>query len=141
MFKLLAAVDGSRSSDRAVTHLIHELKRSGPAEVHLLHVQPEFDSARLPALARAGVLDRLRDDASDSALASARRLLDGAGVTYVAHTVCGDPATVIAHCAAANGCDEIVMGTRGLSAIQNLLLGTVTMKTLHISDVPITLVK
>jgi nucleotide-binding universal stress UspA family protein len=141
MFRVLAAVDGSRSSDRAVTHLIDELKHSGPAEIHLLHVQPELDPAKLPAFARTGVLDKLRGDESDSALATARRLLDEAAVRYVAHTDIGDPATAIARCAAANHCDEIVMGTRGLSALENLLLGTVTMKTLHISDVPITLIK
>jgi nucleotide-binding universal stress UspA family protein len=139
MFRVLAAVDGSRSSDRAVTYLINEVKHGGPAEVHLLHVRREFDRRKLPAISR--LLYELQADESDSVLESARRLLDAAAVPCVTHTDTGDPATAIARCATANRCDEIVMGTRGLSAVENLLLGTVTMKTLHISDVPITLVK
>jgi len=139
MFRVLAAVDGSRSSDRAVTYLINEVKHGGPAEVHLLHVRREFDRRKLSAVSR--LLYELQADESDSVLESARRLLDAAAVPCVTHTDTGDPATAIARCATANGCDEIVMGTRGLSAVENLLLGTVTMKTLHISDVPITLVK
>ena len=141
MFTVLAAVDGSQSTDRAVSHLIDELHRGGPAVIHLLHVQPGFDSAKLPQVARNGLLDKLQADERDSALASARRLLDAAAIPYMTHTDTGDPATAIARHAAAHNCDEIVMGTRGLSAVENLLLGTVTMKTLHISDVPITLVK
>jgi nucleotide-binding universal stress UspA family protein len=139
MFRVLAAVDGSRSSDRAVTYLINEVKHGGPAEVHLLHVRREFDRRKLSAVSR--LLYELQADESDSVLESARRLLDAAAVPCVTHTDTGDPATAIARCATANRCDEIVMGTRGLSAVENLLLGTVTMKTLHISDVPITLVK
>jgi len=128
-----------RSSDRAVTYLINEVKHGGPAEVHLLHVRREFDRRKLSAVSR--LLYELQADESDSVLESARRLLDAAAVPCVTHTDTGDPATAIARCATANRCDEIVMGTRGLSAVENLLLGTVTMKTLHISDVPITLVK
>jgi len=139
MFRVLAAIDGSRSSDRAVTYLINEVKHGGPAEVHLLHVRREFDRRKLSAVSR--LLYELQADESDSVLESARRLLDAAAVRCVTHTDTGDPATAIARCATANRCDEIVMGTRGLSAVENLLLGTVTMKTLHISDVPITLVK
>jgi nucleotide-binding universal stress UspA family protein len=139
MFRVLAAIDGSRSSDRAVTYLINEVKHGGPAEVHLLHVRREFDRRKLSAVSR--LLYELQADESDSVLESARRLLDAAAVPCVTHTDTGDPATAIARCATANRCDEIVMGTRGLSAVENLLLGTVTMKTLHISDVPITLVK
>lgn len=139
MFRVLAAIDGSRSSDRAVTYLINEVKHGGPAEVHLLHVRREFDRRKLSAVSR--LLYELQADESDSVLESARRLLDAAAVPCVTHTDTGDPATAIARCATSNRCDEIVMGTRGLSAVENLLLGTVTMKTLHISDVPITLVK
>lgn len=141
MLRVLAAVDGSRSSDRAVTYLIKELQRGGPAEVHLLHVQPELNPLKLPATTDAGLLKQLRDEAHDSALASARRLLEDAAIPYTIHTATGDPATEIAHCATDRRCDEIVMGTRGLGAVQNLLLGTVTMKTLHISAVPIILIK
>ena len=64
MFRVLAAVDGSRSSDRAVTYLINEVKHGGPAEVHLLHVRREFDRRKLSAVSR--LLYELQADESDS---------------------------------------------------------------------------
>jgi nucleotide-binding universal stress UspA family protein len=33
------------------------------------------------------------------------------------------------------------MGTRGLGRIQGILLGSVTMKVIHLAEVPITLIK
>jgi hypothetical protein len=66
--------------------------------------------------------------------------LDAAGVPYVHHISVGDPAEVIAEFAKQKGCDQIVMGTRGLGAT-GLLLGSVTTKLIHLSDVPVLLVK
>ncbi|MCJ9712965.1 universal stress protein, partial [Bordetella hinzii] len=38
-------------------------------------------------------------------------------------------------------CDRIVMGTRGLGAVGGLVLGSVAQKVIHLSPVPVTLVK
>ncbi|HEX9811647.1 MAG TPA: universal stress protein [Burkholderiales bacterium] len=38
-------------------------------------------------------------------------------------------------------CDQIYIGTRGLGPITGMLLGSVTTKVLHLSDVPVLLVK
>jgi nucleotide-binding universal stress UspA family protein len=39
------------------------------------------------------------------------------------------------------GCDAIVMGTRGMSAIGNLLMGSIATKVIHLTKLPVTLVK
>jgi nucleotide-binding universal stress UspA family protein len=36
---------------------------------------------------------------------------------------------------------HIVMGTRGLGGVRGLLLGSVATQLLHLTDVPVTLVK
>jgi nucleotide-binding universal stress UspA family protein len=48
---------------------------------------------------------------------------------------------MIARFARERGCDQILMGTRGLGAIGSLLLGSVATKVIHLADVPVLLVK
>ena len=38
-------------------------------------------------------------------------------------------------------CDGIVMGTRGMGAIGNLVMGSVATKVVHLTKLPVTLVK
>ena len=52
-----------------------------------------------------------------------------------------DAATTIARRADSLQCEGIVMGTRGMGAIANLLLGSVAAKVVHLANVPVTLVK
>ncbi|MFL6719096.1 MAG: universal stress protein, partial [Burkholderiaceae bacterium] len=40
-----------------------------------------------------------------------------------------------------HGCDEIVIGSRGLGTIGSLLVGSVASKIIHLSEVPVVLVK
>ena len=111
------------------------------AEVHLLHVQPPLVPRGVPDIAKPGLFERLSLDEADHAFASAKRLLDEARVRYSAQTAMGHPAPEIALYADVHGCTEIVMGTRGMGTIQNLLLGSVATKVLHLVKVPVTLVK
>ena len=37
--------------------------------------------------------------------------------------------------------EHIIMGTRGLGGVRGLLLGSVATQLLHLTDVPVTLVK
>ena len=78
---------------------------------------------------------------SDSVLAPAQEKAHAAAVSCSAEIEQGDAAAVIARRADALGCNGIVMGTRGMSAIGNLLLGSVATKVVHLANVPVTLVK
>jgi nucleotide-binding universal stress UspA family protein len=55
--------------------------------------------------------------------------------------VIGDAPAVIANLARRLRCDAIVMGTRGMTLLGNLVLGSVASKVVHFSTVPVTLVK
>jgi nucleotide-binding universal stress UspA family protein len=141
MFRILVAVDGSESSDRAVSHLLKKLAwYKDTVEVHLLNVQPA-----LPAgVARFVPSDQLHDyhrEHAESALASARAILEGAKVQYVTHIGVGEPAHVITGYAKEKSIDQIVMGTRGLGTVTGMVLGSVTTKVLGLAEVPVLLVK
>lgn len=141
MRRILVPVDGSPSADRAVQHLIRTLRAGNDDEVHLLHVQRLVGPLNVPEVAQPGLTERLRLDAADQATMSARRLLEQAAIRHVSRTEMGDPGESIAMYALVHSCSEIVMGTREMGAMHNLLLGSVAMEVLHLVSIPVTLVK
>jgi nucleotide-binding universal stress UspA family protein len=74
-------------------------------------------------------------------LAAAEKVLEEAAIPYTTEVLTGHVAEVIGRRADEIGCDNIVMGTRGMTAISNLLMGSVATKVLHFANVPVTLVK
>jgi len=141
MFRILVAVDGSESSDRAVAHLLKKLGwYREKAEVHLLNVQ-----AALPgAVARFVASDQIEGfhrEQGEAALASARAILDGGSVDYVTHIGVGEPAEVIALYAKEKAVHQIVMGTRGLGGVAGMVMGSVTTKVLGLTDIPVLLIR
>jgi nucleotide-binding universal stress UspA family protein len=62
-------------------------------------------------------------------------------VPYEKEILIGNIAEVIARRADELGCDGIVMGTRGMTAIGGLVMGSVATKVVHAANVPVTLVK
>jgi nucleotide-binding universal stress UspA family protein len=64
-----------------------------------------------------------------------------AGVTYVTRSERGPVAATIDRVAREEHIAHIVMGTRGLGGVRGLLLGSVATQLLHLTDLPVTLVK
>ena len=142
MSRILVPLDGSPASDRAIKHAVAKADGRAGAEIHLLHVQPALLPHDASELARPGLPGAsLASDDLDRVFGTASRALEQAGIRYITHNVHGDAAQEIAFYADTHGCDEIVMGTRGLGSIRNLLMGSVAMKVLHLVKVPVTLVK
>jgi len=139
--KVLLPVDGSRGSLRAVVHLIDALDPGSRAESHLLNVQPPIMSGEVGRAATAEMVRRIRRTAGAEALGPARELLERRGIPYRASVLLGSPAETIARYAGDHGIERIVMGTRGMSALKNLLLGSVGARVVGATDVPVTLVK
>jgi len=142
MHRILLPVDGSEAALRAVDHV---LKKVGlykdPAEIHLLNVQLALRKGVTEFVSQQQ-LDSYHHDEGIKDLASARARLDAAKVPYQFHIGVGEePAAVIAHYAQDKKCDKVVMGTRGLSSVAAILLGSMTIKVIHLVDVPVLLVK
>lgn len=140
MLKLLIAVDGSESALRAVRHVIELARRGIAIETVLVNVQPPVMSGEVGAVAPIGMALEARALASADALGAARTLLDEAVVPTIVHATHGDAAVEIVALASECGCDGIVMGRRGLSALASLVLGSVSSQVIRLAHVPVTLV-
>lgn len=142
MFRILLPVDGSETSLRAVDYLLKKLDLyKDPAEIHLLNVQHSLHQDVSTFVGSRQVADYHRDEGL-KALAEARARLDAARVPYTFHVGVGeDPAQVIAHYVRDRRCDQVLLGTRGLSAAAGVLLGSVANKVIHLVEVPVLLVK
>jgi nucleotide-binding universal stress UspA family protein len=91
-----------------------------------------------------GVAEQARQyhhDEGIKALAGARKLLDDAKVKYTYHIGVGEVVEVVARFVRELKCEQIVMGTRGMSAVASMILGSGATKVLHLVDVPVILVK
>jgi nucleotide-binding universal stress UspA family protein len=143
MLKLLVPVDGSEPAGRAVDHLIKKLAQfKVKAEIHLLNVQHEVPYGnRVSSVIGHDKLAQYHQQEGMAALKKAMQKLDAAKLKYHYHIGVGDAADVICRYAKQKGCDQIFMGTRGLGSVSNLVLGSVATKVIHLSPVPILLVK
>jgi nucleotide-binding universal stress UspA family protein len=141
MQKILLAVDGSDSALRAVDHVV---KRTASAkdDYQLLLVNVQYPlHGSVSTFIDAGQVKQYHQDEGLKTLVGAREKLDAAGVKYTYHLFVGEPAEVITRFAREQGAAEIVIGTRGLSGIGSLLMGSVATKVIHLADMPVLLVK
>ncbi len=139
--KILIAVDGSDLSLDALRHALALLQSGLRASLVLAHVQEpaslyEMVVSRDPDLIAAASLE-----AGQHLMASARALIDAAGVPYETEVGVGDVAHTLVDIAERQGCGHIVIGARGHGAIASALLGSVSQELVQASPVPVTIVK
>jgi len=140
MYRILVAMDGSEPANRAAQHAADLARRVSGSEIVLLNVQEPVEEMQTHGLARAAISEH-REKLAREASAAARAAIERSGVPYKFEWRFGDPAQAIAAAVRESGCNMIVMGTRGAGPIENLLIGSVAYKTLHIAAVPVTLIK
>ncbi len=140
MKSLLVSVDGSPNADRAVAFAIRMAQAVQGMKVIVLNVQEQLERWYAHGLASDSSREHLKQQGQAQA-AAARKLLDESGCPYEFLIVFGKPAETIVQVARDHGCSGIVMGTRGLSDLENVFLGSTSFKVVHLSEVPVTLVK
>jgi len=141
MRKILVPVDFSEHSARALEMAIDLAKAFG-SEIHLLHcyqIQPY-------GISPYGIV--LPEDFDREVRQAAERHLDEwrakvllEDVEVGASLSSRFPSLEISETASEIGADLIVMGTRGLSGIKHVLLGSVAERTLRLAPCPVLTVK
>ncbi len=141
MYKILVPVDGSDSAARALEAALEMAHRFQDAELHVVTVQSPIISGNVSRFFSPEVLDAYYQDEGQNALLSISPQLEASNVPYTKEVIVGDIAEEINHYVSKHGCQHIVMGTRGLSAMPSLIMGSVTSKVIHQAKVPVTLIK
>jgi nucleotide-binding universal stress UspA family protein len=136
MNKIFLPVDGSDHSRRAIDQAAQLARLSG-GEVRVFHFQE-----REPSKAGVAGFETTADATGlvDAALGQLR----AAGVKASGETragLAGEAAKAIVDEAGRFGADLIVMGSRGLSDFQGLLVGSVAHKVLHYAHCPVLIVR
>jgi len=135
--RILVAIDGSESAKKAFEESIYLAQKcnSGLDLVHVVQCELGGDSASTFEL-----IDELK--------AKARKMLDEYKIQAAENKVQieimvtqGDPAQVIIDLAKTKRHDLIIMGTRGRSTFQELLIGSVSQKVMHHAICPVMVVR
>ncbi len=141
MYRIMIAVDGSELALDAVRHGIALVRRGGlQATLVLGHVQEEASFMEL-ATRGADMVAAASVEAAQDLLASAVALVDAAGVPYETEIGLGPVAATLVDMVERCGCDLLFIGARGLGGLRGALLGSVSQSLVHISPVPVTVVK
>jgi len=137
--RLVIATDGSEESMRAAALVPQWLAWLGEVEAHVVHALETMPLLEKLAPAHR---DSLHQESAQHAAETVRACAGALSACKAVHThvLAGDPATCIARLAADTGADLVVMGTRGRGARSHALFGSIAMKTVQWSAVPVLLV-
>jgi nucleotide-binding universal stress UspA family protein len=138
--RVLVPVDGSEPARRATLHVLHLAARGLSVEVHLLNVRPAVRGVAASLVSSDDLEDYHRDEGM-KALAESMQIVEAAGLKPHAHVCVGDSSEMILAFARRLNSDQIVMGTRGLGPVTELLLGSVARQVVGGAPVPVTLVR
>lgn len=139
--RILVPHDFSPAADAALEAAIGLAKSLG-SELHLLHVyhRPVEILSPYEVPLPQSVVDEIRT-AAKSRLERALEPVREAGLTGTPHVVEGIPAEAISETARTLPAQLVVMGTRGLSGLKHVLLGSVAERTLRGAPCPVLTVK
>lgn len=140
--KILIPVDGSAGADRAVDHVLAmaSLLKEAP-QILLLNAQWSIAFGNVKLFINQETINDYYREQGMTALATARKKLDAAGLPYTYHVSVGTPAEAIVQYAEEKQVDLIVMGAQGQGGLSSLLLGSVVNKVVHVATMPMLLVK
>ncbi|OEH86877.1 universal stress protein [Desulfuribacillus stibiiarsenatis] len=136
--KILLAADGSKHSLRAADRAIALAKLTENSIVEVVNVVDSKTSKAdaLQQLDNFGVLEKRKERLKDTINKATE-----AGITYEIKFLRGEPAPTIIEYANENNFDVVVIGSRGLNGLQELMLGSVSHKVAKGANCPVMIVK
>ncbi|HXY45379.1 MAG TPA: universal stress protein [Acidimicrobiales bacterium] len=135
--KLLVAIDTSDVSKRVVA-AAKELGTQLGSEVIVLHLRER------ELLGRSGVVATEENKEAQATVDTAVAELKDAGLSargLVLNTIYGHAAREIVEQAKENDVGTIVMGNRGHSELESLIVGSTAHKVLHLADRPVLVIR
>ena len=142
MLKVLIAVDGSEHAHRAIEAVAQMARSALSLQATLLCVSPEPVFYGDYTAATIQRIEEEQRQQQDGILDRAHTLAEREGLNLTpAERAYGVIANEIVRVARVRLVDQIAMGTRGMGAVDSLLLGSVALRVVHQSPVPVLLAK
>ncbi|WP_302140116.1 universal stress protein [Halomonas alkalicola] len=145
--RIVAALDGSSHGQRVLDAAITQARQAG-GSLSLVHALPDDGQAPLMFADMAGSAGQARREQREQArergkalLAHARELVMREGLECRTLLLEGDPARAICRHAEEHHQDLIVIGSRGLGTVRELMLGSVSHKVAQLAAVPVLIIK
>lgn len=133
--KMGVAIDGSQNALRAVEHAVKTAGMFPEAELKMIYVV-DFNTANDERMSKEDT-KTIRERVTQPAMELARQ----AEVNVELVVFEGDPAQRILQYADANQLDHLVIGSRGLNVVQEMMLGSVSHKVIKEAQCPVTIIK
>lgn len=136
--KLLVPIDGSEHSALALKHAV-ALAKNGDMSLVLLHCYGELP-ATIGGSARDEII-AISQAEGHKILEPAEKICQENNIPFKTLIKAGAPGRTIVHEADAEGCDLIVMGSRGLSDFSGMVMGSVSHRVLRHATMPVLIVR
>jgi len=137
--RILVPLDGSQHASRALeaaVGLIRNLKNA--PNLAVLHVNTTISINEPPV--GVDLEEHIREE-GEKMLAPATASLSKQGIGFETYTKTGDPASVICKTAEEQHADLIIMGSRGIGLMSELLIGSVSHSVVQHAHCPVMIVR
>ena len=138
---IVCAFDGSDQAMKAAEFAADLAKRLDASLSLIYVVEPYAPPVDLPGISFVDYIEPHRKSAQRLIGDAAVSLADKTGVTASTEVRVGSPANEVVQYAADRGADLIVCGSHGRGAVKRLLLGSVADRIVHLSNVPVLVVR
>lgn len=142
--KVLLPSDGSDASLKAAAYAARLMKLNPEMKVSVLVVVPQssiFGGAAEGEKEYLAKLEGKLETKAEEVLEGTVRVFTDEGLSVEGIIEKGDPAGVIVELSQRGDYDHIIMGSRGVSELKGMALGSVSHKVIHLAKVRVTLVK
>lgn len=137
----LIAIDGSEPCLRALEYAIQDAAtRTEAPHIYLVNVQPWL-SPNVTRFIDGKTVEAFHRDNGEESLAAAKARLGATGLASTSHVMVGEAAPSLVKFAQDKGCRVIIIGTHGFGTVIGMVMGSVATKVVHLSSVPVLLIK
>jgi nucleotide-binding universal stress UspA family protein len=140
--KILLATDASKDAEKAAL-IASDIANSTGSELHVLHVGNTKDFHVAPGAEqsfspRTVSLGEVREDAQTTLEEAVKQVEEAGGTVAQAHLRLGDPDDeILRFCDEQGGFGLIVMGSRGLTRIKRVVMGSVSESIVRHAHCPV----
>jgi len=139
MTRILIAIDGSKPAIRALEYAVRRKRRGERIEAYILNVQPAISPK--PGFITKAMIKDFQTQESEKVFGDPKIAALKSYLKADAHMEIGGPAERIVDFAEKAKCEEVVIGSRGLGSIKGAFFGSVANKVIHLSPMPVVVVK